>query len=573
MDLRVKRSYLPDDFKVEDWKGLEPYFDELQRRELGNREEFMRWMKDLSELESALQEELGRSYIKMTCFTGNEEYRERFNYIISEIEPQVSPRINELNRRIADYPELDAIKMDGFDVMIRGIRNDLELFREENIPLKAKIQQLQSKYGEITGPLGIEHNGQELTLPQASNLLFSTDRDLREEVYQKVTEARLEVENQLDDLFDEMIPVRQKIAENAGFENFRDYMFRAKGRFDYSPNDCKTFHEAVRKEVVPLLNDIAGERKEKLGLKTLRPWDLKVDKSGKAALRPFNDSDELINKSVSLFDRIDPFFGDCLRTMKEMGHLDLESRKNKAPGGYNYPLDEIGVPFIFMNATSTFRDMITLMHEGGHAVHSFLTRDYDFLPFKHPTSEVAELASMSMELISMDFWDEFFQNEEEMWRAKEEHLEQIIETLPWVAVIDKFQHWIYENPNHSREDRSRRWVEIFDEFRSPLIDYSDLDDSKRIAWHKQLHIFEVPFYYIEYAIAQLGAIGVWINYRENPKQALEQYTAGLKLGYTKPIPEIYKTAGVQFDFSADYISKLVNFVNEELRECRAQLNK
>ncbi|MEQ8519068.1 MAG: M3 family oligoendopeptidase [Cytophagales bacterium] len=572
MEVKVQRNYLPENFKVEDWDSIKSYFEDLKNRDFKSKDDFLQWLKDLNELEAALQEDLGRSYIKMTCYTNNKEYRDRFNFLITEIEPKVSPVINELNKKIVESPFLKDIDIQGFEVMIRGLKTQIELFREENVPLFSKIQGLQSKYGEITGALFIKHEGQELTLPQASNYLMSNDRKVREEIFYKISEARASVEKELDDLFNEMLPIRQQIAENAGFKNFRDYIFKAKGRFDYSAADCKTFHNAVKKEVVPLLDELAENRKERLALDQLRPWDLKVDKFGKEALKPFDSSEDLIEKSISLFNKIDPFFGSCLSTMKKIGHLDLESRKNKAPGGYNYPLDEIGVPFIFMNATSTFRDMITLMHEGGHAIHSFLVRDYDFLSFKHPTAEVAELASMSMELLTMDHWNIFFSSEEEFLRAKEEHLEQIIETLPWVAVIDKFQHWIYENPKHSIEERRQKWLEIFDEFHSDQIDYSGLDAYKRMIWQKQLHIFEVPFYYIEYAIAQLGAIGIWLNYRENKNEGLGKYKRGLALGYTKTIPEIYSETGINFNFTDEHISGLIKSIKSELIDCRTKIS-
>ena len=245
----------------------------------------------------------------------------------------------------------------------------------------------------------------------------------------------------------------------------------------------------------------------------------------------------LYNKTIECFTRLDVALGEKMAIMKEMGHLDLESRKGKAPGGYNYPLSEIGVPFIFMNATSTMRDMITILHEGGHAIHSFVTRDLELTDFKHTPSEVAELASMSMELISMDHWDVYYDSEEDLRRAKKEHLEQIIETLPWVATIDKFQHWIYENPNHSIDERKAAWNGIFDDFSDTITDWKGLEENKNYLWQKQLHLYEVPFYYIEYGMAQLGAISVWKNIKENPKKGLDGYMNALKLGYTKSIPE------------------------------------
>jgi oligoendopeptidase F len=358
------------------------------------------------------------------------------------------------------------------------------------------------------------------------------------------------------------------IAKNAHFDNYRDYTFKAMGRFDYTPEDCFQFHDSIEKALVPLLNELAKDRKKALGVDKLRPWDSKVDVSGKPALKAFGSVDELVDKSIEAFSRLDPFLGDCLAHMKKIKHLDLDSRKGKTPGGYNYPLMETGVPFVFMNATSTVRDLVTLMHEGGHAVHSILTKDLDLLNFKYLTPEIAELASMSMELMSMDHWDLFFENEDDLKRAKSNHLEDILGVLPWIAIIDKFQHWIYENPNHSEQERSAEWLSIFNRFSDNITDWSGLEKFKETLWQKQIHLFDYPFYYIEYAIAQLGAIAIWKNFKENPNKALGQYTDALKLGYTKSIGEMYETAGVKFDFSEGYMNELIGFVRSELAEIK-----
>ncbi|HZI23728.1 MAG TPA: M3 family oligoendopeptidase, partial [Chryseolinea sp.] len=419
-------------------------------------------------------------------------------------------------------------------------------------------------YQQISGAMTVEVNGKELTLQQASVFLMSTDRQLREDVYNKVTNRRLQDHETLDSLFSTLIDLRHKVSVNAGFKNFRDYMFKALGRFDYSPQDCFNFHDAIQHEVVPILDEFSKDRKKALTVPALRPWDKAVDPEGREALKPFTNGKELTEKTIEVFRRLDPFLGQCISIMKEMGHLDLESRKGKAPGGYNYPLSEIGVPFIFMNATSTLRDMVTIMHEGGHAIHNFLTRDLELNDFKSTPSEVAELASMSMELISMDHWDVFFTDEAELKRAKREHLEDIIETLPWVATIDRYQHWLYENPAHSMETRKANWNRIFDQFADTVTDWSGLQDAKDYLWQKQLHLYEVPFYYIEYGMAQLGAVAVWRNFRENNAKGLQGYQNALKLGYMKSIPEIYKAANIKFDFSRGYIKELMNFVREEL---------
>lgn len=561
------RQFLPEDFKLSVWEELKPYFTKLLEREIASAQELETWLKNRSELESVIAEDMGWRYIRMTCYTENEAYQKSYQDFVQNIQPHISPLSDALNRKLVNSPFLkDLERKEGFDMMIRNIRKEIELFREENIALFTEINTLTQKYGQISGAMTVEIEGKELTLQQASVLLMDTDREKREMVYRSIVARRLQDKEALDDLFSKLIQRRDKVASNANFNNFRDYMFKSYGRFDYTPEDCFQFHSAIQSEVVPILNTLAEQRKEKLGINKLRPWDKAVDPEGRKPLKAFTDGKELAEKAIECFKRLDPYLGQCLAIMKEMGHLDLESRKGKAPGGYNYPLAEIGVPFIFMNATSTLRDMTTIMHEGGHAVHNFLTMDLALYDFKSPPMEVAELASMSMELISMDHWDIFFTDRDDLKRAKLEHLEDLIETLPWVATIDKYQHWIYENPNHTVVQRKQNWNRILDEFADQVTDWGDLEDGKNFLWQKQLHLYEVPFYYIEYGMAQLGAIAVWRNYKLNPQKGLEGYMNALKLGYMKSIPEIYKAAGIRFDFSRDYIRELMSFVKEELKK-------
>lgn len=562
---RPARKFLGEDFKVTTWEALKPYLDQLLDRKLSSKDELKQWFRDRSEVEAVLSEDLAWRYINMTCYTENEEYRKLYQDFIENIQPQMAPVADQLNKKAAASSYLvELANLEGFDMMIRSLRKDIEIFRDENVPLYTEMNTKTQKYAQINGAMTVEWDGKEITLQQASVMMMSTDRKKREEVYHKISERRLKDKEQLNDLFSHLIKLRHQVSVNAGFSNFRDYMFKSLGRFDYTPADCFAFHDAIHGEVVPLLDTFSAERKKALKVDALRPWDKAVDPEGREALKPFTNGNELTEKTIEVFKRLDPFLGQCLVIMKEMGHLDLESRKGKAPGGYNYPLSEIGVPFIFMNATSTLRDMVTIMHEGGHAIHNFLTRDLELTDFKSTPSEVAELASMSMELISMDHWDVFFADEAELKRAKREHLEDIIETLPWVATIDKFQHWIYENPGHSLEDRKREWNTIFDQFADTVTDWSGLQIAKDYLWQKQLHLYEVPFYYIEYGMAQLGAVAVWRNFRTNRAAGLQGYQNALKLGYMRSIPEIYKAANIRFDFSKGYIKELMDFVRNEL---------
>jgi len=564
IDKNPPRHFLPAGFTIDTWANLEPFFEELLQRPINNAQDLQQWFKDNSELGAVISQDVGWRYIKMTTDTANEAYQQAYQDFVTQIQPQISPFSNKLNKKALESPYLKELEGEAYQIMVKLMQKDFELFREENIPLQTQAQTKAAEYGTISGAMTVTINNEEMTLQQAGVLLQEQDRNLRETVYRQIQGRRHEDAPKLDQLYNELIQLRHQIAVNAGFENYRDYMFVSLGRMDYTPQDCFDFHEAVQKEVVPLLDQLAQKRKNELGVDSLRPWDKSVDPTGQPPLKPFSTPEQLTERTIEAFKQLDPFLGSCLLTLKEMGHLDLESRKGKAPGGYNYPLMEMGVPFIFMNATSTLRDMVTLLHEGGHAVHSLVTRNLELTDFKDFPSEVAELASMSMELITMDYWHLFFENEQDLKRAKMQHLEQIIETLPWVAVIDKFQHWVYENPNHTVQERTAKWNEIQDAFGDTLTNYEGLQHFKDIVWHKQLHLFEVPFYYIEYAIAQLGAVAVWKNYKENPQKGLEGYLNALHLGYTRSVPAIYQAAGIRFDFSQAYIKSLMGFVQEQM---------
>lgn len=560
---RPVRRYVPETFKVESWETLQPMFDELLERPLNSVAELEDWIKDLSEIEAVLSEETAWRYIRMNIDTTSEEYAKAFDFMVTEIDPKAAPYSDKFNKKLVESPFAKELDKDKYFIFLRSLNMQIKLFREESIPLFTTLQQLQQRYGTITAGLSIEHNGQQLTLQMAASLLKDTDRELRRTIYEKVNAARLAKSKDLDTLFTELIKLRDKVAKQADYANYREYKLDALGRFDYTAEDCFTFHKAIQAECIPLVNRVDAERKEQLGLDSLKPYDADVDPSGKAGLKPFKDEHELINLSIEAFSRIRPYYGECLETMHAMGHLDLGSRLGKAPGGFNYPLYEIGVPFIFMNSVGSLRDLITMVHEGGHAVHSFLSKDLEITAFKNLPSEVAELASMSMELLSIDQWDVFFDNEDDLRRAKKEHLEKIMAVLPWTATIDAFQHWIYTNPEHTEEERAENWLRISSELGSDVVDWTGYEDARKYQWQKQLHLFEVPFYYIEYAIAQLGAIAVWRNYRENPEKALDQYEAALKLGYTKPISEIYATAGIEFNFTQAYVKELMDFVWDE----------
>ncbi len=560
------RHFLPSDFKLTDWDALQPYFEELKNRSIENKAALDKWLSDVSELEAVVSEDACWRQIKMTCDTTNKEYEEAFTYFCMEIEPKMKPYSFELNKKLLASPFTKELDSDLFFPYLRSVDNAAKLYREENVQLQAEVSLLAQQYGVISGAMSVEVDGKEYTLQQAAKMLQSPDRDLREKVFAKVAGRRMADKDKLNELFDKLLALRQKIAANAGFENYRDYKFRELGRFDYSVADCFAFHEAVREHIVPLQAMLIRHRQHRLGLDTMRPWDSDAEPIGTEPLRPFSDGKELSEKAVEVFSRLGKYFSGCLQTMQQMHRLDLDSRKGKAPGGYNCPLAETGVPFIFMNAAGTMGDVITMMHEGGHAVHSFLSDPLPLASFKEYPMEIAELASMSMELFSMEHWDVFFKENKELKRAQLEEMERVISVLPWIATIDKFQHWLYTHPGHTLQEREENWLAILNEFSTGITDWSGFEEYRTNFWQKQLHLFEVPFYYIEYGIAQLGAMTMWRQYRENKDQALENYMKALSQGYTKTLKELYTTAGIKFDFSPAYIKELADFVTPVLKD-------
>jgi oligoendopeptidase F len=558
------RTFLPQDFTVTTWESLEPFFKNLLDRTIDHKSDLELWLLNMSELESIVSEDACWRQIKMTCDTTDKSLEASFTDFCMNIQPKMQPYADALNKKLLQSPYSKELDKDQYFTYLRGVAKSIELFKEENIPVQAELSVQQQEFGAITGAMTVTVKDQEYTLQQAAKFLENEDRSVREEIYLKINERRLKDKAKLDQLYDSLIAKRNTLATNANFKSYTDYRFKELGRFDYGVTDCENFHEGVKLHVMPLVNKIYEAKKQKLGVDTLRPWDIEAEPKGTKPLHPFTNADELLEKSVACFEKLNPFFADCLRKMKAMQHFDLDSRKGKAPGGYNCPLAESGAPFIFMNAAGQMHDVTTMVHEGGHAIHSFLAHPLPLAGFKEYPMEIAEVASMAMELFSMEYWEVFFADEKELRRAKIHQLERAITIFPWIATIDKFQHWIYSNPVHTHEERDAKWLEIQNEFSSPVLDFSGLEKYRTNSWQRQLHLFEVPFYYIEYGIAQLGAIGMYKQYKENATQALQNYCTALSLGATKTLPELYKTAGLEFDFSPEKIKGLIEFIAAEM---------
>ncbi|MGM0640959.1 MAG: M3 family oligoendopeptidase [Thermotogota bacterium] len=561
--VKKPRKYYSEDLKFTEWDTVRKELENLEKFEINSKDNLIEFMKMKSEFEAALSEEMAWKYIRMTCNADKPEFSKDFNDFYSKVISPAEAYDFKLKKKFYESPYRKELGSE-YDLMNKIISKDIEIFREENIPLKIKEQELSSKYGEIISKLTVEYDGEEKTLSQMGIYQKNPERKIREETWKLVNTRLLEVKDELNDLFDQLKEIRIEIAKNAGFDNYRDYMHYAKGRFDYEPKDVFEFHKSVENVIVPFLKEINKDRKDKLNVENLRPWDLNVDLDGKV-LSPFNTEDEFVDKAVEVLHRVKPDFGVKLEKMKNSGFLDLENRKGKAPGGYNYPLHETGGSFIFMNAIGLQGDVRTLLHESGHAMHNFACNHIDLGVYKDYPSELAELASMSMELLTMEHLNVYYSDDADLKKAKLEQLRGTLKVFPWVMTVDAFQQWIYTNPNHTAEEREEFFASLMDRFNTD-VEFSGLEAEKAARWLRQLHIFEVPFYYIEYAMSQLGAIAIYKNYKEKGKEAVKMYEEFMSLGYSKSIPELYETAGIKFDFSEEYISDLVEFIKKEIEE-------
>jgi len=457
-----------------------------------------------------------------------------------------------------------------YNVMLKGIKTDIEIFREENIQLHTRLSILGTKYNEIRGKQTVYFDGAEKTFAMMAIYQENTDREIREGAWRATTSRIIQDSEEISDIFEEMIELRHQIAINSGFRSFQEYIFAAMHRFDYTIQDCLEFHDSIEYSCMPLKYNMNLIRKEKLNLAKLRPWDMSVDIEGKKPLKPFKDSEDLVNGCSRIFHSMSEELGNYFDLLEKNDCLDLESRKGKAPGGYQYYLQKSRMPFIFMNAAGTQRNFETMIHEAGHAFHSFYSGHLDLIHERDSPIEFAEVAAMSMELLTHPYWDEFYEKENAE-RARKKHLKGIIQFMPWMATIDSFQNWIYGNPHHTRAERKTKWLEIQDKFGSK-IEYDginkeeDLEKIAEISWQLQGHLFGAPFYYVEYGIAQLGALQMWKYHKEDRHNALELYKKGLSLGYTKGLTELFAASGLEISFSREHVSKLIQEVNYELNE-------
>ena len=546
-----------------EWAQIEPLFAELLDRNPSSTGDLEQWLVDFSELCGAIYEEGNKRYIAMTTQTDDPVREAAYQKFVEEIEPGMKPRWQALEEAYVKNPCRSQLPKDRYAVMDRIVESNIALFREQNVPLQTQEALLAKEYHKRIGAMTVTVDGKELTLQQAAKRLEEPDRKLRQQVWEEIAARMLRDKEDLEHLYDQLIALRQTIAANAGFGNYRDYAFRERQRFDYTPEDCFEFHDAVERAVLPLVRKIMSERRRQLQVDALRPWDLAVDPLNRPPLRPFATADELVQGTLEIFSRVDPALGRQFRFMAERRLLELESRKGKAPGGYQSTLTEQRVPFIFMNAVGRDYDVRTLLHEGGHVFHMLAAREEPIFYYRHAPLEFCEVASMGMELLATSHLGVFYKDSDDLARAYRSRLEDVVLLLPWIATIDAFQHWIYAHAVHTREERGQQWLKIHSRFFTEA-DWSGYEEQRRFLWHRQLHLFQSPFYYIEYGIAQIGALQVWMRSRKDYRDAVERYWRALTLGGSRPLPELFAAAGGRFRFDYQTLQPLMDTLAEEL---------
>ncbi len=561
----MNRNFVPNDLNPDDSRAVAALYQSLLQRDIPvDSAKLRQWILDWSELESVLGEVSCRRYVAMTCNTADEKAAKAYEDFVENIQPVMNEYDDKLNKKLVAHPAKDALKGE-FGEWFKGVQVSLDLFSPENIPLETEENKEIQAYQKITGGMSVEFEGETKTMQQMATYMERTDRELRERAWRTMWERRLQDKEALDKSFDNLFSLRKKIAKNAHSKDFIDYIFLAKHRFDYSPADCEAFHESIEKLVLPMQKEMYRRRAQKMGLERLRPWDLSVDPQNRAPLKPYTSGDELIEKVDQIFESIHPQAGKWAREMQAKKLIDPDSRLGKAPGGYQIGFDESRLPFIFMNSACTDRDIYTLLHESGHSFHQFALAGQPIFPYRDVPAEFAEVASMSMELIGMSNLKPFYGDDKEaIERSTLGELEDVVWLFPWVASVDSFQHRLYNYPTHTAEDRSDIWDEIMDRYDAG-VDYTGLEAVRRNLWQKQLHIFECPFYYIEYGIAQIGALQVWANFKKDPKKAIDDLFKAESLGSSRPVKELFEAANIKFDFSPKTLEPLMQVVWDELK--------
>jgi len=549
------RRIVPADADLGDWSAIEPLFKLLEQASPATVSALEDWLLDMNDLVTALDEEGSRRYVIMTGHTDDKDCEKHYLQFVNEIDPRRKKAFFELLKKYASLPARQDLPKPRYLVLDRSFMNEVELFRTKNVALELKEENLRVDQQKVTGAMTVTFKGSEYTIQQIGKFMDENDRATRQAAWELSANRYLQDRSKLDDIFDRLLKLRQEEARNAGFADYRAYAFRQRERFDYGVEECLQFHEAVEKVVTPLSRQLQERRRKAMGLEKLRPWDLAVDPQGRPPLRPFSTPAQLVEGCREILNRVHPDFGKLLAFLHEHELLDLESRKGKAPGGYQTILAEYRLPFIFMNAVGVHGDVATLLHESGHAVHSMECQKEPLLAYRGAGAEFSELASQGMELLGSEHYEVFY-SPADAERARLKEMEDHLRFFCWCERIDAFQHWVYTHPGHSVEERQAQWLDLNRRF-GGIEDITGYEDWAKSSWHRQLHIFLYPFYYIEYGISLLGALQVWTAAQKDKASAIAAFRRGLALGGSRPLPELFSAAGLRFDFSEQTIKPLI----------------
>ena len=555
-----------NDTIVTDWQAFAPYFAALQTAEI-TPTDIDEWLLYWSDLRRLVGEALATLSIQKTIDTTDVAKEQAYLDFIENVLPQVMVADQVLKQRLLALALEDR---DDLALILRAMRNEADLFRDENVPLQTRLAKLDNDYDKVTGGLKTDWNGEPHNLSQLGQYQMDKDRQVRERAWNMTMDLWLSQREMLNKLYADMLELRQQVAENADVPDYRAYVFREYGRFDYTPDDCLIFHQAIETAVVPAALRIYEKKRTRLGLSQLRPWDILVDTNDQPSLKPYQGQDQLIQGALNILNQVDVALGRYFAVMAEENLLDLQTRPGKALGGYCATLPKQKRPFIFMNGVGLHDDVQTLLHEAGHAFHVFETANIPLIWQTDAPMEFCEVASMSMELLAAPYLTRDFggfYTPVEAARARIEHLEGIITFLPYMAVVDAFQHWVYTHPREaaSSDNCDNAWNNLWVRF-MPGVDWTGYENVQMSGWHRKLHIFGVPFYYVEYGMAQVGALQVWRNARQDQAQAVAAYRQALALGSTKTLPELFAVAGAEFRFDTAMLTDLVNLIETTVEE-------
>jgi oligoendopeptidase F len=556
------RKFVPTDLDCSEIDKLKDLYEELLSRPLPDLGSVLKWFDDVQELAGVLGEHDSRTYIQKSVDTRDTKARDDYLHVIQKVHPALAPYEDKINRRLLSHPLRNKFPK-RWALMLKAKQNAVDLFREKNIPLEKKIEETSMKYSQLMGGMEVKFQGKKRTMSQMAPFQEKTDRDLREKAWRTTAERRLKDASRIESIYHQLVKLRTRVAKNAGYSNFRDYCHQKYERFDYLPEDCFRFHEAVEEVVLPAVRELRKRRAKAMGLDPLRPWDLSVDVAGREPLKPFKSGQDLARLTQRVIRKIDPSLGAQFQMLIKHQLLDLDNRPGKEPGGYQCTLEETRVPFIFMNAVGLDRDVRVLLHEGGHAFHMLASRDEPISDYRHAPMEFCEVASMGMELLALPAMGKIYPRESDRIRSAQTLLEGTLDVLPWIATIDAFQHWVYTHPEHTAVERRRAWMKLRLRF-SDGVSWAGLKNFEETLWHRQLHLFEYPFYYIEYGFAQIGALTVWHRSLKNRGDALRAYKEALSLGGSVGLRQLFKAVGGSLDFRPSKIRPLVNAVMDRL---------